>query len=447
MTHRRLERLLLAWAFLTAAAVTIGWLLGAVVTSVSTTAVLAAAALVLGAFVVHLEVGTISLTAIPLFVSAALLSPAEAAVVGLAGNIVRTIQVRSSIRIPLAFAYSVWTASAALVATVTRHELGVAAGAVAGIVGALTLNIVVTVISVAAWNDLSIRRTVSATTWRTVSEAYAYFVLGALSVVLALSKYGDYLLALSIMVLCFALTYGTSRRELDELARRELLAVGERLRYVEHVDSELHRLKNFAMTALTWLGSSGRPLTASAADMVRDALRGSAIVLEQLGREASASIARPQVNDMVALAREAVRLMEPTTLAAGVSLRDQLGSEPMAVRCERLSLRDAITNLISNAVKASGRGGAVDIYPGRTTRLFLISVRDWGGGVPDDLVPRLFTERKASTSGGGMGLMSAYMTARRYGGDVTYQRRRGGSEFTIRLPRAVGAGTLPERRR
>jgi signal transduction histidine kinase len=100
-------------------------------------------------------------------------------------------------------------------------------------------------------------------------------------------------------------------------------------------------------------------------------------------------------------------------------------------------------NLVRNAVEAmsSANGSAVlqiSIADDADRPNWLrVSVADTGRGLGDTTVDRIFEPDFTSKPGGtGLGLAVARQTIRAHGGDISaHQRRGGGAEFIVRLPR------------
>ncbi len=105
---------------------------------------------------------------------------------------------------------------------------------------------------------------------------------------------------------------------------------------------------------------------------------------------------------------------------------------------DRIKLRQAIRNLVANAIDIQPEGGAVDVELLQESGDILVCVRDAGPGVPDDLRGKItdpfFTTRAEGT---GLGLALASTIAQVHGGRVEVSpeaSRLGGAEIFIRFP-------------
>lgn len=99
-------------------------------------------------------------------------------------------------------------------------------------------------------------------------------------------------------------------------------------------------------------------------------------------------------------------------------------------------LRQVVTNLVSNALDASGGTGAVAISIGRRDGLATLSVSDQGSGVPLEDRSRIFEPFFTRKSNGtGLGLAIARAIARAHGGDLgLVEGEEGGATFLLTLP-------------
>ncbi|MEU9751182.1 sensor histidine kinase [Streptomyces niveus] len=119
-------------------------------------------------------------------------------------------------------------------------------------------------------------------------------------------------------------------------------------------------------------------------------------------------------------------------------------------------LRQAVSNLVSNAVRHTPSGGRVTLRsyrtgPGHGDEVAL-EVSDTGAGIPADDIPHVFDRfwraeksRNRSTGGSGLGLAIVLKLAEAQGGTASVVSTEGkGSVFTLRLPPAPADATAAE---
>jgi two-component system, OmpR family, sensor histidine kinase TctE len=125
--------------------------------------------------------------------------------------------------------------------------------------------------------------------------------------------------------------------------------------------------------------------------------------------------------DATALGREVAREWAPRALAAGIDFGFE-GDMPLTVRGNSLLLREALGNLIDNAIRYAGRGSAVTLrvhaHEGRT----VLEVEDNGSGLQAAELARIFERfyRASEQPGGaGLGLAIVKEVAERHGGKAS----------------------------
>ena len=143
--------------------------------------------------------------------------------------------------------------------------------------------------------------------------------------------------------------------------------------------------------------------------------------------------------DVAQIASEVRDLYEDTADAGGIELHVDVPAG-LVVTADRDRLRQALANLVDNAIKYSPRGGRVDVQASSDHRTVEIRVSDTGIGINPQDLPRIFDrlyrgDQSRATRGLGLGLslVRAYVEAQ--GGKVTVTSTPGkGSTFTITLP-------------
>jgi signal transduction histidine kinase len=103
-----------------------------------------------------------------------------------------------------------------------------------------------------------------------------------------------------------------------------------------------------------------------------------------------------------------------------------------------------VSNLISNAVKYSPRGGEITIQVAEEQRgeqeWAILSIRDHGIGIPAAEIERVFepyyraSNTAGTVSGSGIGLAGTRHIVEQHGGEIAVKSEVGDTTFTVRLP-------------
>lgn len=121
----------------------------------------------------------------------------------------------------------------------------------------------------------------------------------------------------------------------------------------------------------------------------------------------------------------------------------------LCVDVDRRRMRQALANLLDNALKYTPRGGAIEWFAAAEGPNVLLSIIDTGPGVPaeeqDRIWERLYrADHSRSERGLGIGLSLVRAIIRAHGGSTSVNSAFGhGAQFFIRLPAAVPAGPSP----
>lgn len=138
--------------------------------------------------------------------------------------------------------------------------------------------------------------------------------------------------------------------------------------------------------------------------------------------------------DVAEIAREAAAACE--AVAAERSVRVEVSAEgPVRARFDRAALRQALDNLLSNALRFAPEGSSVRIGVARTDGRPTITVSDKGPGVPPEEAGRIFEpfHRADRRGGAGLGLAIVAEIARRHGGRAYLAPSEEGASFVVEL--------------
>lgn len=156
----------------------------------------------------------------------------------------------------------------------------------------------------------------------------------------------------------------------------------------------------------------------------------------------SASVQARSRVDLRALARELTAEWVPKARQAGVDLGfEDVGTEPAEVTGIALLLREALANLLDNALRYAGAGAEVTVRVSRGVDEVLLEVIDTGPGMPQALRDGQAFERfvRGTTDGQGCGLGLAIVReiVQRHAGHVALQARvPHGLRVAVHLPLA-----------
>jgi two-component system, OmpR family, sensor kinase len=145
---------------------------------------------------------------------------------------------------------------------------------------------------------------------------------------------------------------------------------------------------------------------------------------------------------LAALVEETAGLLGP--LAAQRKVAVTVHAQPAGVEGDRERLRDAVSNLLSNAIRYTPEGGRVDVALAAEGREAVLSVADTGIGIPEKDRPHIFERfyrvdqaRARDKGGSGLGLAITKWVIEAHGGTISFASREGqGTTFTIKLPLA-----------
>ena len=143
---------------------------------------------------------------------------------------------------------------------------------------------------------------------------------------------------------------------------------------------------------------------------------------------------RRELVDLAELTSDVVRAYAAQARTSGVGFVTDFRL-PARISADKDLLREAVANLVDNAVRVTPPGEAVTLRVGSGSAGPSIAVIDHGPGIDDERLKVLFDRFQRSDSGSGLGLAIARRVVERHGGTIRVQTKPGsGSTFTIELP-------------
>ena len=140
--------------------------------------------------------------------------------------------------------------------------------------------------------------------------------------------------------------------------------------------------------------------------------------------------------DLAALADDVIAAFAGRATREGVTLAARADDVP-DLSLDPLRMRQVLTNLVANALRATPRGGTVTVAVGREPGGALVSVTDDGAGMPAELAARAFDRfsRAPDSAGSGLGLAIVRELVEAHGGSVSLRSAPGeGTVVRVTLP-------------
>jgi signal transduction histidine kinase len=153
--------------------------------------------------------------------------------------------------------------------------------------------------------------------------------------------------------------------------------------------------------------------------------------------EAGALRLHPEPTDPGGLVRDAVEAFRAEAEGAGVSLGARVEPGVPTLEVDPVRIAEVLANLISNALRATPRGGVVEVVVEPEAAGTAFWVRDTGSGIPADQLPHVFERfvRSADSGGAGLGLAIARTLVQAHGGTISAVSEQGrGATMRFVLP-------------
>ncbi len=145
-----------------------------------------------------------------------------------------------------------------------------------------------------------------------------------------------------------------------------------------------------------------------------------------------------EATQLSSLLKEVLEVAQPQLQKAGVQLAQLLPIDVPEVYVDRALLKQAILNLVLNAIEAMPQGGQLRLVLSRLSDMAEITVGDTGRGIAPENRQKIFQLFFTTRPGGsGIGLASTFRIVQLHNGSINFTSEVGrGTTFRIELPLA-----------
>ncbi len=140
--------------------------------------------------------------------------------------------------------------------------------------------------------------------------------------------------------------------------------------------------------------------------------------------------------DLRKLVEDVVMLASPAAEQNSVKIEKQNGDQPLVSRVDSDLVKQAVLNIVINGVQAMPQGGVLRLTMRRETDSALITIRDYGQGIPSEIRDKIFNLYFTTKKGGsGIGLAMAYRVVQLHHGSLEFTSiPEQGTTFYLRFP-------------
>lgn len=154
-----------------------------------------------------------------------------------------------------------------------------------------------------------------------------------------------------------------------------------------------------------------------------------------------------QETNIANLVKETAANFTSLAAARNIILRvELLGTMPAGVYIDAARMRQAINNLLANAIRHTPDNGTITVTVEQAANNLLIQISDTGEGITEDQIPHIFErfyrsdkarERSATSTGLGLAIVKAIIEAHDCTISVASPGIGQGTSFTIAIPNSV----------
>ncbi len=143
--------------------------------------------------------------------------------------------------------------------------------------------------------------------------------------------------------------------------------------------------------------------------------------------------------DLAVLAREVTEFVTPQARLAKIEVDFSSPSEPALIRGDSDLLKQAILNLVTNAIDAMHEGGRLQVRIDQSGDKLTLEISDTGPGIPPELRDKVFQLYFTTKTGGsGIGLAMTFRAVQLHNGTISFKSEAGsGTTFRLEFPANV----------
>lgn len=253
--------------------------------------------------------------------------------------------------------------------------------------------------------------------------------------------YNTWLVGLAVALFVVGLfTYGfmglrllVDRRRLDSA----LQAVTSGTAILNHaMKNDAGKIKLFGEKMKTYAESTGQTELLADIETVLSASRHMQEMIARVHRRTQDLTLRPAEADLGQVVRETAAHFAPLLGEARLTVK---APEGLSCRIDRAQVREALHNVIANALEAMEGRGELRVVAAETKRELVVEVRDTGPGMDRRTAARAMEPFYTSKKGGqnfGLGLPYAYNVMRKHGGMLRIDGGKGtGARVAMAFPK------------
>lgn len=228
----------------------------------------------------------------------------------------------------------------------------------------------------------------------------------------------------------------TNRNKMDELLRRseKLNTVGQLAAGVAHeIRNPLTTLRGFLQ-----LQQQTNKLNQRHIDIMLSELDRINLIVSEFLILAKPQATKFRIQDVRFILGDVISLLDSQAHLCNIVFTTSFDCEPCEVSCEENHLKQVFINILKNAIEAMPKGGEIEIEARKQSDWIVITIRDHGVGISEEMIPKLgdpFVTSKES--GTGLGIMISQRIIQSHQGTMEIRSTVGqGTTVTISLPAA-----------